>query len=192
MRLKQPRIEPVRDEEFTDEHRRVLEPFLKAGGKLFNIIRTGLRAPEARAAIGVWGAYVLSEKNSLPARQREIVILRAGWLCRSGYEFTQHRAIALGAGLSNEEIERVKAGAEAGWAPADAALIRACDDIVKDHFVSDASWAALERHFSERQRMDVVFTATQYVQVSTYLNSFGVQLEPGVTLDPDLDFTARA
>jgi hypothetical protein len=34
--------------------------------------------------------------------------------------------------------------------------------------------------------MDVVFTAGQYTQVSMILNSFGVQLEPGVALDPDL------
>ena len=34
--------------------------------------------------------------------------------------------------------------------------------------------------------MDVVFTTGQYTQVSMMLNSFGVQLDPGLTLDPDL------
>jgi hypothetical protein len=34
--------------------------------------------------------------------------------------------------------------------------------------------------------MDVVFTVGQYTQVSMILNSFGVQLDPGQTLDPDL------
>ena len=33
--------------------------------------------------------------------------------------------------------------------------------------------------------MDVVFTAGQYTQVSM-LNTFGVQLDAGQTLDPDL------
>jgi len=37
-----------------------------------------------------------------------------------------------------------------------------------------------------RQRMDVVFTVVQYVQVSTILNTFGVQLDAGQRLDPDL------
>ena len=34
--------------------------------------------------------------------------------------------------------------------------------------------------------MDLVFTAGQYTQVCMMLNSFGVQLDTGQTLDPDL------
>ncbi len=55
-----------------------------------------------------------------------------------------------------------------------------------DHFVSDRTWAELKQHFDDKQCMDVVFTAGQYTLVSMVLNSFGVQLEPGVALDPDL------
>ena len=32
-------------------------------------------------------------KSSLPPREREMAILRVGWLCRSGYEFHQHTRI---------------------------------------------------------------------------------------------------
>jgi hypothetical protein len=34
--------------------------------------------------------------------------------------------------------------------------------------------------------MDLVFTVGQYTQVSMILNSFGVQLDEGQSLDPDL------
>jgi len=34
--------------------------------------------------------------------------------------------------------------------------------------------------------MDMVLTAGQYTQVSMLLNSFGVQLDEGQVLDPDL------
>jgi hypothetical protein len=34
--------------------------------------------------------------------------------------------------------------------------------------------------------MDLVFTVGQYTQVSMILNSFGIQLDKGQTLDPDL------
>ena len=114
------------------------------------------------------------------------VILRVGFLCKSGYEFTQHTRIGLEAGLTADEIGRIKAGADAGWSPAEAALVRAADELVNDHFVSDATWAALSQHYDEKQRMDVVFTAGQYTQVSMFLNTFGVQLDAGQTLDPDL------
>ncbi|MGH6951077.1 MAG: carboxymuconolactone decarboxylase family protein, partial [Vitreimonas sp.] len=86
------------------------------------------------------------------------------------------------------EIDAIKQGPDAPlWSPADAALIRACDELHARPFVSDAAWAALRAHFSERQCMDIVFTAGQYTQVSMMLNTFGVQLDEGQTLDPDLD-----
>ena len=47
-------------------------------------------------------------KSALPPREREMAILRVGWLCRSGYEFHQHTRIGKQAGLSDEEIERLK------------------------------------------------------------------------------------
>jgi alkylhydroperoxidase family enzyme len=185
MRLSKPRVAPLQDAELTEEHREVLAP-MSAQGPPLNIFRTLARAPKALTRFNEWGSYVLSRRNSLPAREREIVILRVGFLCKSGYEFTQHTRIGLREGLTEDEIARIKQGAEAGWSEADAALIRAADELVKDHFVTDATWAALARHFDEKQCMDVVFTAGQYTQVSMFLNTFGVQLEPGATLDPDL------
>jgi alkylhydroperoxidase family enzyme len=187
MRLSEPRIDPVQDADFTEAQRKAVEEQQRRRpGTVLNVQRTLYRAPEASDAFGRWAGYIMSERNSLPARQREIVILRIGFLCRSGYEFAQHERFGLGAGLTPDEIKRVKAGADAGWSAADAALIRAADDLIGDHFVSDKTWAELKTHFDEKQCMDVVFTAGQYTLVSMVLNSFGVQLEPGVALDPDL------
>ena len=90
-------------------------------------------------------------------------------------------------GLSEEEIARVKAGPRApGWTAAEAVLLKASDELHQDQFISDATWTALRNNFSEKQCMDVVFTAGQYTQVSMILNTFGVQLDEGQTLDPDL------
>jgi 4-carboxymuconolactone decarboxylase len=186
MRLTQPRIAPVADAALSEEQRAVAASLMQHR-PLLNIYRTLIHAPKALSRFLEWGGYILSRRNGLPPRQREIVILRVGFLCKSGYEFTQHTAIGRREGLSDAEIGAIKRGAEAGiWSDADAALLRAADDLVTDHFVSDPVWAALTRHFDQKQCMDVVFTAGQYTQVSMFLNSFGVQLEPGQVLDPDL------
>lgn len=186
MRLTAPRIAPVTDAELNDDQRAVLAPMIGAGRPVLNIFRTLARAPAALKGFLGWGEYVLSKKNDLPAREREIVILRIGYLCKSGYEWTQHVPIGERAGLTGDEIVRIKKGADAGWSDADAALIRASDELHHNHFISDATWAALKRHFSDKQCMDVVFSAGQYTQVCMMLNSFGVQLDEGQTLDPDL------
>ena len=186
MRLTQPRIQPVPLDQLTDDQKAILEP-LTNNGKVLNIFRTLIGAPKALTGFLAWGNYILSRRNALPAREREIVILRTGFLCKSGYEWTQHVRIGLGVGLTEVECERIKAGADAsGWSAADAALIRASDELHRDQFISNAAWTALREHFDEKQCMDLVFTVGQYTQVSMLLNSFGVQLDEGQSLDPDL------
>ena len=186
MRLTAPRIAPVTDAELTEDQRAVLAPMVGTGRPVLNIFRTLARAPAALKGFLGWDEYVLSKKNDLPAREREIVVLRIGYLCRAGYEWTQHVPIGIRAGLTEDEVERIKLGFGAGWNAADAALIQAADELHTDYFISDGTWAALKAHFSDKQCMDVVFTAGQYTQVCMMLNSFGVQLDEGQTLDPDL------
>jgi alkylhydroperoxidase family enzyme len=181
MHLKSPRIAPVTEP--NEDQGAALAP-VSANGPPLNIFRTLAHAPAALTAFLTWGSYILSKKNALPPREREIVILRIGFLCRSGYEWTQHAEIGKRSGLTDDEIERIKSGQ--GFSAADTALIRACDELHARQFISDAAWAELKAHFSEKQCMDAVFTAGQYTQVSMMLNTFGVQLDPGQTLDPDL------
>jgi alkylhydroperoxidase family enzyme len=185
MRLKEPRIQPLPDAEFTPQQM-AETAHLRERNMLLNITRTMMRRPEAAVAFRPWGAYVYGN-NSLPPRQREIVILRTGVLCRSGYEFAQHRWMGMEAGLTAEEVEKTKVGASApGWSKADILLIKLADELHADQHVSDATWAGLKRHFSDQQCMDAVFAAAGYTQISMILNSFGVQPEEGLAIDPDL------
>jgi alkylhydroperoxidase family enzyme len=186
MRLSEPRIEPTRPEDWDTDQQQALGPMIDAGRPVLNIFRTMAVKPLALQRFLAWGSYILSKQNSLAPRERELVILRTGWNCRSGYEWTQHVPIGQRAGLSDAEIARIKAGPDAAdWSAADSAMLRAVDDLTRDFFVSNASWKALAAHLSREQCMDLVYTVGQYTQVSMALNSFGVQLDPGQTLDPD-------
>jgi alkylhydroperoxidase family enzyme len=192
LRLNAPRIEPVDLGRLDSDQRAALEPFLATnggkvgGGRVLNIFRTLAHAPKALTAFLGWGGYILSRRNALSERDRELVILRTGYNCRSGYEWTQHKRIGLGCDLSKAEIERIKAGPDAeGWSDLDRAMLRATDELTGQHFVTDATWAALAP-LGDKGRMDLVFTVGQYTQVSMILNSFGIQVEEGWEVDPDL------
>jgi 4-carboxymuconolactone decarboxylase len=181
MRSSEPRIQPMNDEEFTDELWRSTK--LTDECYNLNIIRTFGRATEALVPFLTWTGYIMSANNSLSPRSRELVILRIGHLCQCRYELAQHRRISLAVGLLPEEIERTTQGASADWEDADATLIKACDELVEDHCISDSVWRQLRAVYSERQAMDIVMTAGQYVQVAMMLNSFGVQLESGMDVN---------
>jgi alkylhydroperoxidase family enzyme len=127
----------------------------------------------------VFGNHVLS-KSTLPAREREVLILRVGWKCRAEYEFGQHTVIGRSSGLSDEEIARITEGPDAeGWSELDRLLLRAADELLDDAFLSEATWQALTECYETKQVMDLIFTVGQYNMVSMALNSLGVQLEAG-------------
>ena len=189
MHLTEPRLAPLSDAELTPEQQAMLASFVARKAD-YNIFRTMVRHPLAMAKFLEWGNYILSKANMLPEREREIAVLRTGYRCGSGYEWAQHVVIGKRTGLTDAEIARLKQDGTAGWSDADAAIVAACDDLARDRFVSDGSWRALAAHFDERQCMDLVYTVGQYTQVSMLLNSFGVQLDPGLVLDPDLDHRA--
>ena len=98
---------------------------------------------------------------------------------------------AAGVHLSGQRIvvvpedNRVSVYTGAGWSDLDRAMLRATDELTTDHFVTDATWAALAP-LGDKGRMDLVMTVGQYTQVSMILNSFGVQVEDGWDVDPDL------
>ena len=187
MRLSKPRIVPLDLDRIDADQQAALAPVRDGKLGALNIFRTLAHAPKALTAFLGWGSYILSRRNALPPRERELAILRTGFNCGAGYEWTQHRAIGLEAGLTEAEILAIKQGAdEPSWSAIDRAILSACDELTREFHVSDATWAALSP-LGDTARMDLVMTVGQYTQVSMMLNSFGVQLDPGQTLDPDLD-----
>ncbi|HEU4731862.1 MAG TPA: carboxymuconolactone decarboxylase family protein [Kofleriaceae bacterium] len=174
MRLSEPRVAPLRDDEMSAEQRDLLS---RGNVARLNIFRTLVRYPELYRKWGAFGAHVLGQ-STLPAREREIAILRTGHLCGAEYEVYQHTTIGKLVGLSDEELARIKAGPEAPeWSAFDRALLTAADELHAQQFLSDATWQALSERYETRQMLDLIFTIGQYTLVSMALNSLGVQIE---------------
>jgi 4-carboxymuconolactone decarboxylase len=171
-----PRLLPVAEEGRTAEQVEML-----ASRPDFNIYRTLAHHPELYAKWSGFGRIVLSG-SSLPAREREIVMLRMGWLCQSEYEWAQHARIAQeSAGMSTEEIRRIAEGPDApGWTDFERVLLRMTDELRYDAKISDATWSAMRAQYSDQQAMEALFTAGQYQLVSMALNTLGVQLDPSL------------
>ncbi|HUY37688.1 MAG TPA: carboxymuconolactone decarboxylase family protein [Candidatus Binataceae bacterium] len=145
-------------------------------GQVINIFRVLMNHPDLARRWMVFAAHVLG-KSTLPARERELAILRIGWLNQAPYEWEQHVIIGKRSGISDAEIEQIQKGPKAGWNRHEAAILQAADDLFENSVVSDQTWATLAEKYNTEQMMDVVFAIGQYNLVSWALNSFGVPLD---------------
>ena len=174
MRLAKPRVPPLADHEWSDEQRELLTRGKTT--RVINIFRTLVRHPALYKSWMPFGSYLF--KSTLGARERELLILRVGVLCDSGYEFHQHVAIGKRVGLTDAEIEQIRLGPSSpAWSAFDRVLLQAADELVGDKFLSDETWSALGERYDTNQILDLIFTVGQYTLVSMALNSLGVQIE---------------
>jgi len=176
-----PRIAPV-----TTPSELVTELYDKArlrapDGSPLNIFATLAHHPDLLRRWLVFATHVLA-KNSLPQRDRELLILRTGWRCRSQYEFSQHAVIASRCDIGTDEVRRTKADVIDGdWTAHDAALLNAADELHDDACISEETWLILASSLTDQQLLDLIFTVGNYHTVSFALNSCGVLLDRGVT-----------
>ena len=145
-----------------------------------NIFRTLARNEPLSRGFLALGGHVL-RGGGIPAREREIVILRVGWRAQSEYEFGQHAIIGQDAGLSADEVSALADSGPLAWSDDDAALIAMVDDLCDDDVVSDETWARLAARWSPEQLLDLLVLAGYYRLVSGLLNSAGVALEDGTS-----------
>jgi alkylhydroperoxidase family enzyme len=174
-----PRIVPLAAADQDEQDRDLLAGAGAPGAPAANIFSTLVRHPGLFRRWLPFAGKLLAGK--LAARERELLILRTGWRCRSEYEWGQHVLIGRQAGLTDHEVDRIKDGPQApGWSSLDAALLRAADELHDDSCISDGTWAVLSAHYSERQLIEVPMLVGHYHLVAFTLNSLGVQREPGV------------
>jgi len=175
-----PRIEPLT--ELTGDAEELQGTLItNADGVPINIFATLAKHPKMAKRFNLFGGFLLN-KGLVPAREREIVILRVGWNAKSVYEFGQHTVIGRNCGLSDAEIKALatddpSAGA---WTADDRALIDLADDLCRDDCVSDDTFARVRSRWSEAETMELIVVAGFYRLVSGFLNSAGVQLDSGV------------
>lgn len=175
-RPKSPRIVPLTADSASPDQRQLMEG-LKRKGRVWNVFATFCQHTLLAKYWLPFATYVLRD-NTVPPREREILILRIGWLCQSEYEWAQHVRIGKRAGLTDDEIRGIAEGAPSSrLSDADRLLVRATDELHADACLSDATWQALGETYNQQQLMDLVFTVGQYNLVSMALNSFGVQLD---------------
>jgi alkylhydroperoxidase family enzyme len=116
--------------------------------------------------------------GTLDRRDAELVILRVAWNCRCRYEWGQHVAIGLRAGLKPEAIASVPQGPDApAWSPRQRAVLLATDELHAQRQVSRSTWDFLAEHLGSRRSIEVTMLVGHYEMLAGVLNSACLPLE---------------
>ncbi len=141
------------------------------------VLRTFARNPPLADAFSHFNVHILSA-NSLPVKLRQIAIMRTAWMTGAVYMWSSHLNTSVMCGLSPEMYGPIQAGPDDPYFdPLERAVVRATDDLVLRHEVSDENWSALMSQWDDRQMLDFLFTVGCYVAIAGVMRSIGVERE---------------
>ena len=150
-------------------------------GRLINIYRMLLNSP-ALAESWFNHSNAVRWKTTLPGRLREIVIIRMGHLAQCEYVLRQHvPSLALADGLTREECDAL-----ADWRSSkffdesERAALTYTDVMTREIAVPDAVFAAVKRHFDDRQIVELTVLIGTYNMNARVLRALELDLEPSV------------
>jgi len=173
---KEARIPPLGPDQWTPEQRKRFDPNGEGRGAA-NVFVTFVRNPAADRLRGPINQHILNATTLTP-RQRELLLMRIGVLCRSEYEWAAHSRSGRRTGMNDADVARIVAGPDSGSGdPIETALLRATDELYRDDRVSDDTWAALAKGLDTKQLLDVLIAVGGYRATSMAINSAGVQLD---------------
>jgi 4-carboxymuconolactone decarboxylase len=184
----EPRIAPIPNDEVDPESRAIVNAIrASAGAGPAEIIPEYMRVVMKHDAIFRcqmdMGTAIF--KGRIPPRERELAVLRIGWLTQSPYEWGEHVDIGQRYGLTRDEVARVIEGSSApGWSEHDAAILRGAEELLADFALSDATWATLAKSWDEAQLIEFPMMAGQYVATAFVQNSLRIALagdNPGLS-----------
>lgn len=134
---------------------------------------------------GLFGAHLAFAQKFmteavLPARDRELAVLRLAWLSGAPFEWGGHVAIGKACGLSAQDIARVIEGPDAaGWTAHESALLWAAGELHADSMIGDDTWAALSAGLDEAQLIEFILLIGHYKTVAYYQNALRFRLPRG-------------
>ncbi|WP_059017685.1 carboxymuconolactone decarboxylase family protein [Mycobacterium sp. M26] len=172
------RLTPLPADQWDDEVRAAFKGMLPrdrqnpdgAGSALSTLVRH----PDLTKAFLGFNVYLLF-RSSVPARLREVAILRVAHRRNCAYEWAHHVDLATAEGLTEADVEAIRRGE--AHDDADRVILTAVDELDSTSNLTDQTWEALGEYLSDRQRMDFVFIVGAYGMLAMAFNTFGVQLE---------------
>jgi AhpD family alkylhydroperoxidase len=151
---------------------------LAMGGRPPNVFTTLARH---RRLFRTWLRFAgaLMPGGVLPRADSELVILRVANNSGCEYEWRHHERLGRAAGLSAEQVARVRGGAAAsGWSNRQSLLLRAADELHTERTISDTLWSELRPLMTDAELIELCMLVGHYEMLAMTLNALAVEPDP--------------
>ena len=168
------------------ELKAVYDEITASRGWISNAMRSLSNAPEGLRRFAHFGDYV-RYRTSLNERFVELAIVTIGHKVR--YAATHHGQLAVQAGIPQVAVNEILEGKVPASLPeAEQLAVRYVLEFASNDSVSDATYAAIRKHLSDRQVTDLTLIAAYYLAYGTMIKGFRVQLESKDKLDIEMEW----
>ena len=125
------------------------------------------------------GSAILGQQK-LSGKLRELAILRVAKLSPATYEWVQHVPIAKATGASDEQIAALEAGdvASGHFDVVEKLVLQFTTEVVRDVRASDATFAAMQQHFSAQEIVELILAIGFYMTMARLMETTGLDIEP--------------
>jgi 4-carboxymuconolactone decarboxylase len=176
----QDRLPPIPVEKQTPEQRKAAEAF-RANRKqdVFGPFVPLHRSPEVMLRAMALGDY-LRYRTVFPTRLNELIILVTARHFTQQYEWYVHYPIAIKEGVSRDIADAIADGRRPAGMSSDEELIHDFStELLKNHSVSDATYARAVARFGEQGTIELVGVVAYYTFQSMVLNTARTPVPPG-------------
>jgi 4-carboxymuconolactone decarboxylase len=172
-----PRLPEVLDRNALPEDKREIHDYLATTrGAVRLPFSAFLNNPELTYRIAHVGSYIRFD-SSLPDRTRELAIMATAREVDARFEWAGHVRLAREIGIDDSMIDAIaNRKAPAGFSEEDALPVVVAQELLRDHKVSDESFAAANEKFGAAGVVELLATVGYYSLMGCVLN--GLEIEP--------------
>lgn len=114
--------------------------------------------------------------GKLPRRETELVIIRVALLRACTYELDHHVRLGRRAGVTADDVERLRAGADTeGWSPRERAILAAVDALHARRDLTDSEWDELRGHLDDREAIELLLLVGHYEMLATTITALRIE-----------------
>jgi 4-carboxymuconolactone decarboxylase len=177
----QDRMPPIAADKLTEAQKKAIEEFKAArSAEVTGPFIPLLRSPEVMSRARAMGDYVRF-RSVLPPRLSEFVILLTAREWTQNYEWSAHEPAARKAGLKDDVIKAIADGRRPEHMAEDEEILYTlCDELRRNHSVSDATYARALAKFGEQGIIDAIGITGYYTLLSMVMNTARTPL-PGAS-----------